>query len=104
MPGAVVLVARSGSIAKHDAYGFSARYTDDKFTEMDNPVEMKKDTIFDIASISKLFTTTAAMQLYEQGMFELDDPVGKYIPEFNENGKENVTIRQIMTHTSGFVA
>lgn len=104
MPGAVVLVARSGSIAKHDAYGYSARYSDDKFTEMDNPVEMEKDTIFDIASISKLFTTTAAMQLYEQGMFNLDDPVGKYIPEFNENGKEHVTIRQILTHTSGFVA
>ncbi|MCM3718994.1 serine hydrolase [Fictibacillus phosphorivorans] len=104
MPGAVVLVARSGSIAKHDAYGYSARYTDDQFTEMDNPVKMKKDTIFDIASISKLFTTTAAMQLYEQGKFNLDDPVGMYIPEFNENGKESVTIRQIMTHTSGFVA
>jgi serine-type D-Ala-D-Ala carboxypeptidase len=104
MPGAVVLVARSGSIAKHDAYGYSALYTDDQFTEMDNPVEMKTDTIFDIASISKLFTTTAAMQLYEQGKFELDDPVGKYIPEFNENGKESVTIRQIMTHTSGFTA
>lgn len=104
MPGAVVLVARSGSIAKHDAYGYSARYTDDTFTEMENPVKMQKDTIFDIASISKLFTTTAAMQLYEEGKFNLDDPVGKYIPEFNENGKENVTIRQIMTHTSGFVA
>jgi serine-type D-Ala-D-Ala carboxypeptidase len=104
MPGAVVLVARSGSIGKHDAYGYSARYTDDQFTEMDKPVEMQKDTIFDIASISKLFTTTAAMKLYEQGKFNLDDPVGKYIPEFNENGKENVTIRQIMTHTSGFTA
>lgn len=104
MPGAVVLVARSGSIAKHDAYGYSARYTDDTFTEMENPVKMQKDTIFDIASISKLFTTTAAMKLYEQGKFNLDDPVGKYIPEFKENGKENVTIRQIMTHTSGFVA
>ncbi|MDR7071479.1 serine hydrolase [Fictibacillus barbaricus] len=104
MPGAVVLVARSGSIAKWDAYGYSTRYTDDQFTEMDNPVEMKKDTIFDIASISKLFTTTAAMQLYEKGLFNLDDPVGKYIPEFNENGKEKVTIRQIMTHTSGFTA
>ncbi len=104
MPGAVVLIARSGSIAKHDAYGYSARYIDDQFTEMDQPVEMKKDTIFDIASISKLFTTAAAMKLYEQGKFHLDDPVGKYIPEFNENGKESVTIRQIMTHTSGFTA
>ena len=104
MPGAVVLIAKSGSIAKHDAYGYSARYIDDQFTEMDQPVEMKKDTIFDIASISKLFTTTAAMKLYEQGKFNLDDSVGKYIPEFNENGKENVTIRQIMTHTSGFTA
>ncbi|MBY6037632.1 serine hydrolase [Fictibacillus nanhaiensis] len=104
MPGAVVLVARSGTIAKHEAYGYSARYTDNQFTEMANPVEMNKDTIFDIASISKLFTTTAAMKLYEQGAFNLDDSVGQYLPEFNQNGKEKVTIRQIMTHTSGFTA
>nr|WP_240511949.1 serine hydrolase domain-containing protein [Paludifilum halophilum] len=102
MPGAVVLIARSGSIVKHDAYGYAARYKDDRKTPLEQPVPMKKDTIFDLASISKIFTTTAAMKLYEQGKFKLDDPVTQYIPAFAQNGKEEVTIRQLMTHTSGF--
>lgn len=102
MPGAVVLIARKGTIAKQEAYGYAARYRDGTFTKMDEPVKMQQNTLFDIASISKLFTTTAAMILYEQGQFELDDPVAKYIPAFAQNGKSEVTIRQIMTHTSGF--
>jgi CubicO group peptidase (beta-lactamase class C family) len=102
MPGAVVLVAKDGKIVKHDAYGYAARYTDRNFTEMDDPVAMQEDTIFDLASISKLFTATAVMQLWDQGAFELDDAVADYIPEFAANGKEEVTIRQLLTHTSGF--
>ncbi|MCA0986933.1 serine hydrolase domain-containing protein [Guptibacillus algicola] len=102
MPGAVTFVARRGHIVKEEAYGYAAQYKDNSFTEMDEPVKMKKDTIFDLASISKIFTTTAAMTLYEKGMFNLDDPVAKYIPEFAVNGKESVTIEQLMTHTSGF--
>lgn len=104
MPGAVAFVARGGKIVKHTAYGNSAQYTDGKFTEMENPISMQEDTIFDLASISKIFTATAVMVLYEQGLFALDDPVAKYIPEFAANGKENVTIRQLLTHTSGFVS
>ncbi|UJL45937.1 beta-lactamase family protein [Virgibacillus sp. NKC19-16] len=104
MPGAVTLVARSGTIVKEDAYGYAARYLDDDFTEMENPVEMQTDTIFDLASITKVFTATAAMHLYEQGAFNLDDPVAEYIPEFAQNGKSDVTIRQLLTHTSGFPA
>ncbi len=102
MPGAVVFVARKGKIVKHEAYGYAARYTDADFTEMEQPIEMQKDTIVDMASISKLFTATAVMQLWDQGMFDLDDPVADYIPEFAVNGKESVTIRQLLTHTSGF--
>ncbi|AIF44210.1 serine hydrolase domain-containing protein [Virgibacillus sp. SK37] len=104
MPGAVTLVARRGHIVQHKAYGDAFRYTDDKGTEAESPVSMRKNTIFDLASISKIFTTTAAMKLYEEDYFELDDPVAKYIPEFAENGKQNVTIEQLMTHTSGFKA
>ncbi|WP_442874251.1 serine hydrolase [Cytobacillus sp. NCCP-133] len=104
MSGAVAFVARRGQIVKQDAYGYAYRYKDDKFTEAENQIEMTEDTIFDLASISKIFTTTAAMQLYDEGYFKLDEPVAKYIPEFAENGKESVTIRQLMTHTSGFTA
>ncbi|WP_429876149.1 serine hydrolase [Fictibacillus sp. NRS-1165] len=102
IPGGVVLIARKGSIAKWEAYGYAARYTDNQFTEMEHPVPITKNTIFDLASISKIFTATAAMKLYEQGKFKLDDRVADYIPEFKENGKESVTIRQLLTHTSGF--
>jgi CubicO group peptidase (beta-lactamase class C family) len=102
MPGAVVLIARRGVIVKEQAYGYAAEYLDDKFTPMPHPVPMRTDTIFDLASVSKLFTSTAIMQLYDQGKIRLDDPVAKYIPEFAANGKEQVTIRQLLTHTSGF--
>src|SRR5699024_11694404 len=104
MAGSVVLAAKSGTIVKEDAYGYAARYLDDDFTEMENPVEMQTDTIFDLASITKVFTATAAMQLYEQGEFNLDAPVADYIPQFAQNGKSDVTIRQLLTHTSGFPA
>ncbi|WP_255259606.1 serine hydrolase [Lentibacillus sp. CBA3610] len=79
MAGSVVLAARNGTIVKEDAYGDAARYLDDEFTEMENPVDMQTDTIFDLASITKVFTATAAMQLYEQGAFNLDDSVAAYI-------------------------
>lgn len=102
--GAVVLVARRGQVVKLDAYGDALRYRDDAGTPVDQPIPMRKDTIFDVASISKIFTTVAAMKLYEQGKFELDDPVAKHLPEFAQNGKEAVTVRQLMTHTSGYAA
>jgi serine-type D-Ala-D-Ala carboxypeptidase len=102
MPSAVAFVARGGKIVKQTAYGYSAEYVDSKFTKMENPIQAKVDTIYDLASISKLFTTTAAMILYDQGKFKLDDPVAKYIPEFAQNGKDQVTIKQLLTHTSGF--
>ncbi|WP_172370675.1 serine hydrolase domain-containing protein [Sporosarcina jiandibaonis] len=104
MPGAVTFVARRGHIVQHEAYGQAVLYSDDTGTEVENPISMDKDTIFDLASISKIFTTTAAMMLYEDGHFDLDDPVATYIPEFAQNGKGDVTIRQLMTHTSGFTA
>ncbi|WP_251548573.1 serine hydrolase [Neobacillus muris] len=103
-PGAVAFVARGGKIVKQTAYGFSAQYTDRHFTEMDQPIKMKEDTIFDLASLSKIFTSVAIMQLYEQGLFQLDDPIANYIPEFAANGKGKVTIRQLLTHTSGFAS
>ncbi|WP_371817492.1 serine hydrolase domain-containing protein [Virgibacillus sp. MSJ-26] len=101
MPGAVVLIARDGKVVKHDAYGYAARYVDDDFTEMDEPIEMHEDTIFDMASISKLFTAVAVMQLWDQGHFDLDDVVADYLPEYDTEEKEEITIKQLLTHTSG---
>src|SRR5699024_5458830 len=101
MPGAVVLIARDGKVVKHDAYGYAARYIDDDFTEMDEPVEMQEDTIFDMASISKLFTAVGVMQLWDQGYFALDERVADYLPEYDTDEKEEITIKQLLTHTSG---
>jgi uncharacterized protein YbbC (DUF1343 family)/CubicO group peptidase (beta-lactamase class C family) len=63
---------------------------------------MTLDTIFDLASLTKVIaTTTAVMQLVEHGKVRLNDPVAKYLPEFAQNGKDDVTIRQLLTHYSG---
>ena len=63
---------------------------------------MTVDTIFDMASLTKcLATATAIMQLYEAGKLQFDDPVVKYLPEFGVNGKEKVTVRELLTHYSG---
>ena len=102
MPGAVVSITTKGITVKEQAYGYAYRYLDDQFTEADNPIYMRKDTIFDIASITKIFTSIAVMQLFEKGTFLIDDAVVTYIPEFAENNKEKITIRQLLTHTSGF--
>lgn len=104
-PGAVVLAARNGVIAEHEAYGDAVKYTDG--TEPlpgDERVPMQKDTIFDLASVSKLFTSIAVMQLVEQESIELDASVARYLPEFAENGKADVTVEQLLTHTSGLPA
>ncbi len=100
-PGAVVLIARCGKIAKWQAYGYSALYRNADRDLMKHPVRMHRNTIFDLASVTKLFTTTAIMQLWDEGKFKLDDPVAKYLPQFGVNGKETVTIRELLTHTSG---
>lgn len=101
-PGAVVLVARRGVIAKWQAYGYASLYKDGDYALADDPRPMQKDEIFDMASVSKLFTAVAIMQLWDEGKFKLDDPVAKYLPQFGVHGKENVTIRELLTHTSGF--
>ncbi|MGA8289865.1 MAG: serine hydrolase [Acidobacteriaceae bacterium] len=94
VPGAVILVGHDGKVVFEKAYGNRAT--------IPGPVPMTEDTIFDMASMTKVMaTTTAAMQLYQQGRFRLNDPVAKYLPAFAVNGKENITIRQVMTHYSG---
>jgi uncharacterized protein YbbC (DUF1343 family)/CubicO group peptidase (beta-lactamase class C family) len=63
---------------------------------------MTVDTIFDIASLTKVVaTTTAVMQLVDPGKVRLNDPVVKYIPEFGQNGKNDITVRDLLTHYSG---
>jgi len=109
IPGAVALVARKGKIVYYKAFGM-ADNTDNR--------SLKRDAIFRIASQTKAITSTAVMMLWEEGKFRLDDPISKYIPEF-ENAQvldsliekdltyttieadKPITIRHLITHTSG---
>jgi CubicO group peptidase (beta-lactamase class C family) len=108
-PGVAVMIVRNGKIAYSKAYGTS---------DISGNTPMQKDAIFRIASQTKAITSTAVMMLFEEGKFLLDDPVSKYIPEFKEpklldkfNPADSryttkpatgeITIRQLLTHTSG---
>ena len=109
IPGVVALIARNGKIVYHKAFGMA-----------DNVSKraLKKDDIFRIASQSKAITSTAVMMLWEEGRFQLDDPIATYIPEFKdaqvlknfryrdtsyttEPAKSPISIRHLLSHTSG---
>ncbi|HXX27293.1 MAG TPA: serine hydrolase [Terriglobales bacterium] len=94
IPGAVLLVSHDGQMVYRKAFGYRS------LEPRREP--MTVDTIFDVASLTKVVaTTTAVMQLIEKGALRANDPVAKYIPEFAQNGKEDVTIRELLTHDSG---
>ena len=92
-PGAVILVGRAGQTVVRQAFGSRT---------VDPPQPMAERTIFDIASLTKVVATTPAiLQLAEQRRLRLDDPVARYWPAFGQNGKDSITIRQLLTHFSG---
>jgi CubicO group peptidase (beta-lactamase class C family) len=96
-PGAVVLISIDGNIIYGKAFGH--------LTYDDTSAAVTKNTIYDIASLTKVIaTTTAVMICYDKKLFSLDDPVAKYIPEFSQNGKEKVTIKNLLLHNSGLPA
>ncbi len=93
IPGAVVLIGHNGQVVYQKAYGSRAL--------VPHREPMTLDTIFDAASLTKVFATTPAiMHLFEQGQIRLNDPVTKYLPEF-QGGHSDITIRNLMTHFSG---
>lgn len=108
VPGIVALVSRKGKIVHYKAYGIATS----------SGRELKRDDIFRIASQSKAITSTAVMMLWEEGKFQLDDPISKYIPEFKDPqvlstfnyadvsyttvpADKEITIRHLLSHTSG---
>jgi CubicO group peptidase (beta-lactamase class C family) len=103
--GAVGIMGHEGRIVERDASGWALRYAD-ATTELprDQWEPMRTDTVFDLASVSKLFTSIAVVQLIEEGRVSLESPVAAYLPEFAANGKAGVTVRQLLTHTSGFTS
>lgn len=99
-PGAVVLIAKDGKIILENAYGYAKKY--DMGALLKNPEKMKKKTIFDLASVTKVMgTTQGIMKLVSEGKISVDDKVSEYIPGFAKNGKGAITIEDLLTHTSG---
>jgi CubicO group peptidase (beta-lactamase class C family) len=109
--GAVLLAGRGGTVALHRPIGMAVRYRaydEETDTGVEFPpreqIPMAADTVFDLASVSKLFTSILAVQQIERGGLELESPVASYLPDFGRAGKQGMTIRQLLTHTSGFRA
>ncbi|MBM4288858.1 MAG: beta-lactamase family protein, partial [Deltaproteobacteria bacterium] len=97
VPGAVVLVGHQGRIIYLQAFGQRA--------VIPQVLPMTPETVFDIASLTKVVaTTTAIMQLADAGRLNLDKPVAAYWPAFGANGKGGITLRQLLTHSSGLRA
>ncbi len=106
LPGAVVQVGHGGKIVFREAFGERRLASEPGLDGTPAPAEpMTQDTIFDLASMSKIIvTTTAVLQLYEQGHVALDEPVQTYLPEFNignDPRRAQVTPRMLLTHSSG---
>lgn len=94
VPGAVLLIGHGGKVVHEKAFGWRALEPERE--------RMTTDTIFDLASLTKcVATATAVMQLLEDGRIRLSDPVAVYLPEFAQNGKKDITIRDLLTHYSG---
>lgn len=90
--GAVVLVARRGEVALHEAVGFAERSSERLATLED---------VFHLFSITKTFTSTAVLQCIDRGRLMLTTPVAEIIPEFAAHGKQRVTVAHLLTHRSG---
>jgi uncharacterized protein YbbC (DUF1343 family) len=94
IPGGVVIIGHNGRVVYRRAFGLRS------IEPSREP--MTVDTIFDLASLTKcVATTTSMMQLIERGRVRLNDPVAMYLPEFAQNGKQDITVRELMTHYSG---
>ncbi len=102
--GAVVQIARNGSVLYRKAYGFAQKFEDvnNCMVRLNNPDPMATDKLFDLASLTKVFATTfGVMLLVDRGKIHLDDPVHLYLKEFTGGGKSKITIRELLNHTSG---
>lgn len=102
-PGAVALVLRDGHVVAHEAVGHALRYAEADGTELsaDGRVAMAPDTLFDLASVTKLFTSIALLSLVEEGVLTLDGPIHPHLPTFRTALRRSVSLRHLLTHTSG---
>lgn len=103
IPGAVIQVKKGDSILHRSAYGYAQKY-DYNLELLAEPEPMTTDHLFDLASLTKVCATTfGIMKLVDDGAITLDDPIYRYLPEFKEGDKYQITIRHLLSHSSGLV-
>lgn len=96
LPGCVVMIGRTNGVA------FARTYGNRQVEPQQEPMTL--NTVFDMASITKpVATATSIMLLVERGQIRLHDPVKNYIPEFGQNGKEEITVEHLLTHQAGLI-
>ena len=101
VPGAVLLAVRGDEVLRHRAYGYARRFGPDG-QPLPGPEPMTTAHVFDLASVTKVAATTLAlMRLADGGKVDVDAPVNRYLPGFRGPGKDSVTVRHLLTHTSG---
>ncbi|MEZ4596667.1 MAG: serine hydrolase domain-containing protein [Chloroflexota bacterium] len=105
-PGAVALVLRDGETVAEDAVGHALRYADASGSELPaaEQVPMSSDTLFDLASLTKLFTTVVLLSLVDDGALTLDSPIHAWLPSFSVGVRRSVSVRHLLSHTSGLPA
>jgi CubicO group peptidase (beta-lactamase class C family) len=104
--GAVALIQHDGEVDRFAVAGRTARYADLNGTLVapEDSREVDAGTLFDLASITKLFVTTTLLSLVEEGLLALDEPLATWLPSFGDGDRRGVTLRSLMTHTSGLPA
>ncbi|MCF2947801.1 penicillin binding protein PBP4B [Paraglaciecola aquimarina] len=101
-PGAALLVLKDGKIIKHQAYGYARKFADGGEV-LAQPAAMQTDTIFDIASNTKMFATNfALMTLVNQGKLDVTKPLSYYLPEYQNGGRDSRLVKDFLTHTAGY--
>jgi uncharacterized protein YbbC (DUF1343 family)/CubicO group peptidase (beta-lactamase class C family) len=96
LPGAVVTIGHRGSIVFQKSYG--------NRRSVPEPEPMQVDTVFDLASLTKpIATATSIMHLVDAGKINIDDKVADHLPEFAKEGKQDVTIKQLLLHIGGMI-
>lgn len=105
-PGAQIVVLKDGEVVFKKSYGViqAVDFSKDPVEKIKNTLNVTNDTLFDLASVTKISATTQVfMHLVYEGKVKLEDKVVQYLPDFGKNGKEEVIVGQLLSHTSGLL-
>lgn len=108
-PGAGLLIIKNGKVIKQTVYGYSLKYDAITLKRLTNPIPLSCQTLFDLASNTKMYATNfAIMQLVSENRLDIDKPIHAYIPEytgcdFNDECRDTRTVRDLLTHSAGYM-